>query len=357
MRKSQVRLVLVVGFLACLAGGYVAGGLWSYARYQSGRGLDHCGGLSPVHICVVPPVPLFTALYPAAVAAHVPLFPITYRSESPQTLVIAVSILGFTQVQQQFVQATASVQTVSFSPPLLSTQVLRQLVHEQISNLHVVVTDTHGNTYFAADRPLLLYAHNLLQWSQKSTQRLQIVAWVTPQDPTVEALVKKAGRYLAQQPPPVPHGLIGYNKANPHDVRDQVDALFDSLRLAANLTCEYAQVSGDVFPPTQQIRLPEETLRDQHGNNLEVTLLLASAAENLGLHTEIVLLRGHVLLGVATSAHGKQNEYWDGATLQNGVAGDSANISADARYRQNKGKLVDTLVISVARRQGIGPMF
>ena len=356
MRKKLVGLILVVGFLACLAGGYVVGGLWAFAHYQYSRGLDHCGGLPPVHICIASPAALFTAFYPAAVAAHTPLFSITYRSEGLQTLVIAVNIAGFTQVEQKSVQATSNVQLVGFSPSLLSTQVLRRLDHEQVSHLHVVVTDAHGNTYFTTDLPLLLHAHNRAQW-QRSSQRLQIAAWVTPQDPVVVALVKKAGRHLVQQPPPVPRGLIGYNKASPHDVRDQVDALFDGLRLETNLTCESAQESDAVFPLTQQIKLPEETLRDQRGTNLEVTLLLASAVENLGLHTEIVLLSGHVFLGVATSAQGKENEYWDGATLQNGVAGDFANISADAQYRKNKGKLVDTLVISVARQQGIGPMF
>jgi hypothetical protein len=89
---------------------------------------------------------------------------------------------------------------------------------------------------------------------------------------------------------------------------------------------------------------------------IELTALLASAVEKIGLHAEIVIIPGHAFLGVATTPDQKQFEYWDGVQVNNGVAGASANIYADQEYSAHVKQIVDTILISAARQQGVGPM-
>lgn len=360
MRKKLVVLLLILLVLVGLAGGYVVGGLQAYARYQqsSAANQEHCGGQAPVHVCVKAPLDVFSAYYPSYVVNHVPLLTVSYSSSSAVTLLISVDIQGFSQVETHTVSASARSQTTSFIPPLLNNTILNKLTSERNTSVRVHVTDTAGHEYYLNDSSLLLHSRWLMQWV--AGNRLRIAAWITPEDTAVARLVTAASRRLAIQPPPVPGAMIGYNKATPRAIRDQVDAIFDALRLDYHMRYVQAGVPysgpGDTSADQQIIKLPAEVLQQQSGMCVELTLLMASAVESIGLHAEIVIIPGHAFLGVAVKTDNSQFEYWDAVQVNNGVAGDSANIAADAEYKQNVRQLVDTILISTARQQGIGPM-
>lgn len=360
MRKKLVVLFLILAFLMSLAGGYIALGLRAYARYQqsSVASQEHCGGQAPVHICIKTPLTVFSAYYPSYAGTRTSLFSVDYSSSSPLTLLISVSIQNFSQPETHTVSASAKTQTTSFLPPLLNNQVLRRLTADINTSIQVHVTDAAGHDYYLDDSPLLLRSRWVMQWV--ASNRLLIAAWVTPDDPVVTQLVTTAANHLAIQPPPVPAAMIGYTKASPRAVRDQVDAIFDALRL--NYHMRYVQASvpyggpGTTSAALQTIKLPAEVLQQQSGMCVELTLLLASAVESIGLHAEIVIIPGHAFLGVAVKPDNSQFEYWDAVQVNNGVAGDSANIAADTEYQQNARQLVDTILISNARQQGVGSM-
>ncbi|HET8843042.1 MAG TPA: hypothetical protein VFN35_16385 [Ktedonobacteraceae bacterium] len=361
MRKKLVVLLLILLVLVSLAGGYVVGGLQAYARYQqsSAANQEHCGGQDPVHICVRTPLDVFSAYYPSYTVNHVPLFTVTYSSSSSLTLLISVNIQGFSQVETHTVSASSHTQTTTFTPPLLNSTILNKLTAENNTSVRVHVTDTAGHEYYLNDGPLQLHSRWLMQWV--AGNRLRIAAWVTPGNTAVAHLVTLASKHLAIQPSPAPKAMIGYNKATPRAVRDQVDAIFDALRLDYHMRYVQASVPysgpGDTSADQQFIKLPAEVLQQQSGMCVELTLLLASAVESIGLHTEIVIIPGHAFLGVAVKSDDSQFEYWDAVQVNNGVAGDSANIAANNEYQQSAKQLVDTILISNARQQGIGPMF
>jgi len=97
-------------------------------------------------------------------------------------------------------------------------------------------------------------------------------------------------------------------------------------------------------------------LQQGSGMCIELTVLLASAVEKIGLHSEIVIIPGHAFLGVAVTPNNTQFQYWDAVQVNANIAGDSANLWTDNEYIQNAKLIVDTIVISDARHQGIGPM-
>lgn len=360
MRNKLVVLTVILVLLVGLAAGYVVNGLNAYARFQQGSiaSQEHCGGQAPVHICVKTPLNIFSAYYPSFLANHSTLFDVNYSSSNPLTLLISVSIQGFSQIETHTVSATTKAQVTSFIPPLLNSQVLHKWTEESNALVHVHVTDTTGREYYLNDSPLLIHSRWLMQWV--ASNRLRVAAWVTPNDPAVAQLVTSAARHLAIQPAPAPTAMIGYTKASQRAVRDQVDAIFDALRLDYQI--RYVQESvpysgpGDTSLATQRIKLPAEVLQQQSGMCVELTLLLAAAAESIGLHAEIVIVPGHAFLGVATKPDNSHFEYWDAVQVNNGVAGDSANIATDNEYQQNVKQLVDTILIANARQQGIGPM-
>ena len=361
MGKKAAILLLTMMVLMGLSGWYIVGGIQAYSRYQQSSiaSQEHCGGQSPVHICVQSPSEIFSAYYPYYVATQSNLFIIRYSSSSPVTLLMSVSIEGFSQAEIHTVNATPDVKSISFRP-LAMNQALRQLTVDNNTWLHVQITDAARHLYYVDDSPLLLRSRWLMQWI--AANRLKIAAWVTPDDPAVIALDKQAEALLQSQQQPIPLAMIGYANgvASARAVRDQVDAIFDAMRLDYHI--HYSQESvpysgpGDTSVALQKIKLPKEVLQQRSGMCIELTALLASAVERIGLHSEIVIIPGHAFLGVAVTTDNTQFEYWDAGQVNDNVAGDSANLWTDKEYLRNAKQIVDTIVVSDARHQGVGPM-
>ena len=360
MGKKAAILLFTMIVLMGLSGWYIVGGIQAYSRYQQSSiaSQEHCGGQSPVHICVQSPLEIFSAYYPYDVATQSNVFIIRYSSSTPMTLLMSVSIEGFSQVETHTVNATPNVQSISFRP-LAMTQAFRQLTVDTNTWLQVSITNVGNHVYYANDIQVLLRSRWLMQWI--ATNRLKIAAWVTPDDPAVIALDKKAEARLQSQQLPIPPAMIGYaNGASERAVRDQVDAIFDAMRLDYHI--RYSQESvpyngpWDTGVALQKIKLPAEVLQQRSGMCIELTALLASAVERIGLHAEIVIIPGHAFLGVAVTPDNTRFEYWDAVQVNANVAGDSANLWTDKEYMQNAQQIVDTIVISDARHQGVGPM-
>src|SRR5437764_3149084 len=268
MRIKLTILLLTLVVLIGLSGSYIVGGLQAYTRYQqsSFANQEHCGGQPPVHICVHAPAMIFSAFYPSYVANQSPLFTFDYSSSSPIELVMSVSIAELSQVQSQTINATTNMQSVSIIPPLIS-QNFRKLTTEYHTSLHVQVTDTSKRLYYLSDIPLLFHSRWLMQW--EAANRLKIAAWVTPDDPAIGALVRKAAKHLSLEPPPTPKAMVGYNKASSREVVAQVDALYDAMLFDYNM--RYLQASVPYGGPdsstaaTQNIKLPVEVLQQHSG--------------------------------------------------------------------------------------------
>lgn len=356
-KKFTIVLVMLVVAIG-ISGGFVAGGLAAYSRFQqsSQETQEHCGGQAPVHICVQSPLAIFSAYYPFYLTTHAAQFIVTYSSDAAETLVMRVSIQGFSQVESHTVNADGTTQSQGFLP-VASSSAVRALTSDVQTSLDVRVTDTKGDLYYSNDSQLLLYRHELMQWV--ASNRLKIAAWVTPDDPAVKMLVTQAAALLPGEPSPAPAAMIGYGThPSARDVRDQVDAIFDALRV--NYHIHYRQEAvpyngpGDTSASLENINLPAETLQARSGMCIELTVLLASAVEQIGLRAEIVMVSGHAYLGVASLPDSTHMEYWDAVELNANVAGDSANVSTDQANMTNQ--ILDTIVISDARAAGVEPM-
>src|SRR5260370_19671438 len=112
---------------------------------------------------------------------------------------------------------------------LLNSEALRKLTSEDKPWLHVSVIDAARHVYYVNDSPLLLRSRWLMQWI--AANRLQIAAWVTPNDPAVIALVSRAAAHLQLEPASFPRAMIGYDNgpASSRGVRDPGDAIFYAL--------------------------------------------------------------------------------------------------------------------------------
>ena len=229
MRKKLLLLLLLLLVLLGGSSAYVVEGTEAYARYQRSHIAlkRYCSEQDLVHICVRAPSAIFSAFYPFYVATQYPLFIIEYSSSNPMTLVFNVSINnGFSQLFSHNEPATPTTQSISIVPPM-NPHALDNLIDEEHTSLHVVVTDLNNKKYYYNDIALTLHPRWLMQWTRENAP--QIAAWVTPNDKTVASLVEMAPRYLKDQKSP-PAGLIGYQQATRQQVVAEVDAIYDALR-------------------------------------------------------------------------------------------------------------------------------
>ena len=359
---KKILFLLTLAALIVFSFFYVAGGMQAYSRYRQGSlaNEEHCGGQAPVRICVRAPQAVFSAFYPSYVATQFPLFTVTYSSSSPMTLLASVSINKFSQVQTQTVNATKTTQHVSFVPSI-QNQVLRGLIQEDTTSLHVQVKDTRTQEYYVNDIPIVLHSRWLMQWIPAN--RLQIAAWVTPDDQAISQLLKRAATHVPDEQSPVPPGMVGYNNATPQQVTDQVNAIYDALRLDYHMqyvqsSVPYSASGGGSNTGLEDIKLPAEILQQRSGMCVELTTLMAAAVESIGLNAEIVVIPGHAFLGVALNENNTQFSYWDTVDVNDNIAADSANIAANNLYTRNlqQRTLIDVITLSEARDAHIGPM-
>jgi hypothetical protein len=363
MRKKLILLLLLLMILLGGSSAYVVEGIEAYGRFkQTHMALQrYCGDQAPVHICVRAPSAIFSAFYPFYVATQPPLFIIDYSSSTPMTLVFNISINnGFSQLFSHGEPATPTTQSISIVPPM-SPHALDNLTSEEHTSLHVVVTDLNNKKYYYNDIALTLYPRWLMQWTRENLP--QIAAWVTPSDKAVVSLVESASRYLKDQKSP-PAGLIGYQQATRQQVVAEVDAIYDALRQdSIKYIQETVPYDGTDSGALEKILLPAEVLRQHRGMCIELTTLLASAVESIGLEAEIVIIPGHAFLGVSvtpkiTGTGTRQFEYWDVVDVSSKIAADSANVRGDQLYRQNEQEqtIVATVLISDANSSGVEPM-
>jgi hypothetical protein len=278
-------------------------------------------------------------------------------------LIISVVINRFSASYPKNVQAIAQIRRMGFIPPMLP-HALDNLTAEEHTSVHVTVSDLNAREYYYVnDIALTLHSRWVMQWTKENLP--QIAAWVTPDDKAVAGLLENAFPSLKAQRA-APQGLIGYQHATPQQVIAQVDAIYDALlHYSIRYIQETVPYDGTDLSAgaTEKILLPAEVLKQHSGMCIELTTLLASAVERIGLEAEIVLIPGHAFLGVAVTPPDPQSgaaqfEYWDPAQVNNKVAADSANVAADRLYKQNAEQqtIVATIIINNAWKTGVDPM-
>ena len=241
-------------------------------------------------------------LYGTNLLASFLIVTVANDSSSDLTLSVSSEITDYTTRQTDQVKVGANSSTQVSQNPRLTQAALDSLTSLKPAQLHLVVSWLDNGV----QRTVLDQTNDVNVWSRRDfpwyvkgmtpQEDFELLAvMVTPLDPAVEALISHARKYA-------PGGVMdsGYNSDDDADgsVHDRLAALWK-----AETDADIGYVSTTVsFAPTkpQRIKLPSEVIADRSGNCIELTLLLASAVEALGMQPEIVLVPGHAYLGVRT---------------------------------------------------------
>ncbi|MDE3229622.1 MAG: hypothetical protein KGO05_07055, partial [Chloroflexota bacterium] len=188
--------------------------------------------------------------------------------------------------------------------------------------------------------------------------------WVTPDDPSIVALIGRASKRVSAHPVNYDNlpALFGYQQgaATSEQARNQVNALFDTLQFGYHL--RYAADNPSfTSSASQQAQLPRDVLgaTAPTGMCVETTVILASAVERLGMRPYIIFTATHAFLGVALSGDPHAPiEYWETSDLNLGVTGAQANTHGDAEYAQFSAtrQIAEIVDIQYERAHGVVPM-
>lgn len=131
------------------------------------------------------------------------------------------------------------------------------------------------------------------QWLGSSIVPQCLASFVMPNINEVKAITLKAASVLKEMTGS--SSFVGYQSGNPNDVLKQVGAVFKALH-KENIV--YRSLPASFETVGQRITLPDEVLRLKLANCIELTILMASVLESIGINPIVILVNGHAFLGV-----------------------------------------------------------
>ncbi len=358
MRRRRIAIGALLIALVAASVVYVIAGMRVYAQYQAAYSAYtlSCNG----QLAWSPPPAVYAGLYINQLA----LVKVNVRSAVPSVARVTVSIPGFTVPQEIDAQSDSTFRSLSFKPSLLSQTALFSSGGAEQQSAQIVATmRISGNAMCQTSARLTLYSREWMRWRDPATgadMTPYIAGWVTPQAPAIATLIGKASHRLRDHPELYDNlpALFGYDQghATAAQVRDEVDALFDTLQSDYHL-----RYSSDNPPFTsvnsQIVQMPSDILANASptGMCVETTAILASAIERLGMRPYIMFTATHAYLGVALSdSAGADRAYWETTDLNGNALGSQANVDGEARYVADRSAHAVTDVVDIAYERSLG---
>jgi hypothetical protein len=155
----------------------------------------------------------------------------------------------------------------------------------------VTFTVTHGNTVLVSQmQPVELLARN--QWGGIAQYPELAAAFVRPNDPAVERILKKAADLLLRAGKET--AFTGYDRGGKRRVWEILAAIWQAV---SSLGLDYALPPAGFEQQGQKVRSPEQILGNGLGTCLDLSFLFASCLEQCNFHPLLVFLDGHAFAG------------------------------------------------------------
>ena len=161
---------------------------------------------------------------------------------------------------------------------------------EAVQTHFTLTVEMEGRVVHTETHPLTLMAYD--QWSGTSVMPELLASFVTPNHPALSRVSVAASKLLEKWTGS--SALDEYQTQDRNRVRQMVAAVYEALRAEGIV---YSAVPASFEETGQRVRLPERVLSEKLGTCLDLTLLFASALENMGIFPLLVLQKGHIFVG------------------------------------------------------------
>ena len=307
---------------------------------------------------ITPYYPLYGSLLDDFVEIY-----ITNNSDVTSSFLVETEIDGYSSVSSDTVEVAPGERLEIRQNPRLVPESMEKLNSQRYANFVIrvtLLTEGEGDLLLSESNEILLYSRRDYAWVSgfdEQGNRDLLAVYVTPNDPAVEELLRRAANYTSSGE--IWSGYGGHIEDDNGGVLERLQAVWQAEK-EYNLTYVSTWVS---FTPeaSQRMRLPFEVLEQEGGNCIELVFLYASAVEAMDLEPAIVLIPGHAYLAVRTDQE-NASYYFIETTLIGQTDFDQALAYGNNSWETDGPKLdageeaYGWVTIPEAREQGILPL-
>jgi DNA polymerase III delta prime subunit len=165
------------------------------------------------------------------------------------------------------------------------------LLSEAVKTTFTIRIVIDGESVLTKVLPITLMAFD--QWPGYNIIPELVASFVTPNHPCIAPICLEASRYLGKLSGDC--AMNNYVDCDDDRVRQQIESVYAAL-LEQDIVYCTAPASFELLG--QRVRLADNVLEHSMGNCLDLSLLLCSCLEHVGLRTVIVLFETHAIVGV-----------------------------------------------------------
>jgi hypothetical protein len=227
---------------------------------------------------------------------------LTNTGTEPITMYVESEISGYSTPVSDTVVIYPNKAVEIHQNPRLNTEAIDQLNSQMPGYFTISFTELKeggDDLILKESKEILIYSRRDVVWIEgfewKEIKELY-AAWVAPNDPAVEELIRKAADYTES-------GIItnGYGGV----INDEDGSVWDRLQAVWKAEEEYHLTyisTMKAFSPgtRQRARTPYEVLSQSSGNCIELAILYASVAEALKLEAALIFIPGHAYVAIRT---------------------------------------------------------
>ncbi|HHU01816.1 MAG TPA: hypothetical protein GXZ91_01605 [Christensenellaceae bacterium] len=225
---------------------------------------------------------------------------LTNASEDSAKILVETGIEGYSATVASTVVVAPREKVTVRQNPRLNTQAVQELSSRRPGNFFIRITqlkDGQDKVLLSDTVEITIFSRRDFIWVSgfpPEDEYKLYAAWVTPNDPAVEELLRCAADYTTSDIVTSGYGGV---------LNDEDGTVWDRLQAIWKAQEEY----GIIYVSTpvafsegykQRIRTPYDVLEQKSGNCIETTLLYASAVEALKLESAIILIPGHAYIAV-----------------------------------------------------------
>lgn len=182
---------------------------------------------------------------------------------------------------------SVSIENVSLMPTMSKLMALTEAIQTSFE----ITISIEGKVVHRESLGLLLLPFD--QWHGDNIMPELLASFVTPNHPCITPIIKRASDKLKMLSGD--RSIDDYQSMDYERILQQVSALYQTLLEEQIL---YATVPASFEDRGQRIRLVDNVLHNKIGNCIELSLLMCSCLEAMGLRTMMVVFRSHVIMGV-----------------------------------------------------------
>lgn len=175
----------------------------------------------------------------------------------------------------------------------LDGALLTRLTEAEAATVHlsVHVAGAEGELITATSRAVELLPRN--HWGGLSHLPDMVAAFVQPNDPVIDRVLKKAAELLRESGKNP--ALDGYKQGTARRAWELASAVWGAI---VSMQIDYALPPASFEHRGQKVRGPTQIADSGLGTCMDLTLLFCSALEQMGLNPLVIFTRGHAFAGV-----------------------------------------------------------